>query len=535
MSDVKKIFKEKKFPSFIANHSIFHQFKEIKKVFPEIGLPNTEKEIEVDNRKEAKAVAGQVLAEINQMIDNRLRTINKYGTKKSDAMGNKRKKKLENINLLLTAVKEGLGRKRNDFIVDNNGRITLNLPSDIVDAEGKVIFKQGEGLFRVYNKLNEVLRGGHFLAMEKLENLPQFKEFSSKNVPSLKYKVCFSSDGSTGAWDIATMSMRGISSCQTWGSANSTHVVGSVVDPFTAIIYLTNGSNPTEYGSKMIRRCIVRFMVDEKKKLPFIALERMYPSQDNAALETFISFLKEATDNKFEVVYIPGSTKVYNGSYVPMSRIVSQLSAYDQPYRDSGVAYKADVTDIQRSLRHRVQERISSTSEAIAAKTLAAARAIKIGSIPVEDRKSFKSLRGTNYSMDLSYYLYDAVLADIKKFLTERIDKYTDGDLFAKESLEALLASGIETRLTGILKSFMKGTPVYDYYGGKELFYGKIEKQTQIKLSEGTIKTFAAAGAEKINAYLTAEIAKIKILDKSAAKKSNPAESAIPIYTKLLD
>ncbi len=303
MTATKTIFSEKKFPSFITGHAIFKSFKEVRKVFPEIGLPNTEKEIEVDNKKEAKDAATYLLNEIKDRIDRRLLSINKYAVKK-DSMGKKRKKKLNNAQHLLTSVKTNITKAKNGFLTENNGRITLNLPTDIADAEDKMAFKGGEGLFRVYNKLNETLRAGHFLAMPKLEDLNTFKEFSAKNVPALKYKVRFASDGSEGAWDIATMSMRGINSCQTWGGGNSTHIVGSIVDPFTGIIYLTNGGKFNEHGSKMIRRCVVRFVVDEKKKVPYLALERMYPAMEKGCLDAFIAFLKERTDNKFDVIYL---------------------------------------------------------------------------------------------------------------------------------------------------------------------------------------------------------------------------------------
>lgn len=515
MSDVKKIFSEKKFPSFITSHAVFKKFKEIKKVFPEIGLPNTEKEIEVDNKKEAQTVASALLVEMHQTISERLRTINKFAAKKSD-MGPKRKKKLENATLLLTSVKNGITKSRANFFIVNNGRITINLPFDVSDVDDKVAFKSGEGMFRVYNKLNEVLREGHFLAMEKLENLHQFKEFSAKNVPSLKYKIRFSSDGSDGAWDIATMSMRGVSSCQSWGTGNSSHIVGSLVDPFTAILYLTSGTKFNEYGSKMIRRCVVRFVVDEKKKVPFLALERMYPSMERGALDAFISFMKERTDNKFDVVYLPESCR-YTGVYVPMSKVVSTLTPYDQPYRDSGMTYKADINKAENILEQ-IKPKIETICTSFASKIVATARAMKLTGIPAESKSAFKSLRGSDYMWDASYHVYDALVAEVKEFFNNRSpDTYTDPGLYMKDALEALLTSNLEDVIFNTVSNIAKT---------------KIPKNRG-QIGDEVLRELSKTSAAKLVAFFGLELKKIKIVE-TKAKKKDPAESIIPIYTKLL-
>lgn len=105
---------------------------------------------------------------------------------------------------------------------------------------------------------------------EKLNS--KFEEF--KNA-----KICFSSDKNPGAWDISTMSMRGIHSCMKWSSKQSKHLVGSIIDPFTAIIYITDGKK-LKYGSKTLRRSVIRYMVylrkDTKEYRPFIFIERVY-------------------------------------------------------------------------------------------------------------------------------------------------------------------------------------------------------------------------------------------------------------------
>ena len=530
MTATKTIFSEKKFPSFITGHAIFKSFKEVRKVFPEIGLPNTEKEIEVDNKKEAKDAATYLLNEIKDRIDRRLLSINKYAVKK-DSMGKKRKKKLNNAQHLLTSVKTNITKAKNGFLTENNGRITLNLPTDIADAEDKMAFKGGEGLFRVYNKLNETLRAGHFLAMPKLEDLNTFKEFSAKNVPALKYKVRFASDGSEGAWDIATMSMRGINSCQTWGGGNSTHIVGSIVDPFTGIIYLTNGGKFNEHGSKMIRRCVVRFVVDEKKKVPYLALERMYPAMEKGCLDAFIAFLKERTDNKFDVIYLDSHNYTAKANlYVPMSKVVGQLTTYDQPYRDSGMTYKADVNDRKSCVKEAVQYKLDVLYGAFASKVVAAAKGVKIKDVPATSKLALKVLTGRDYTGDCSYVFYQGLYAEIKKFFSGmNTGDYKDGGMFLRDGMEGFLKDGLEEKIVGILKTV--AIPKTYLYQAKTK---TIEKGFYSKLEDDVITTIAKAGAAKVEAHFTAELKKIKVVEEKAGAKKCIADEIIPIYTKLL-
>jgi hypothetical protein len=511
MTETKKIFAEKKFPPWISCHSVFNKNKEIKKVFPEIGLPNCEKEIEVDNVKEANEAAKNLVVELRQEITHRIETLGRYVNKHPDKVGAKRKKKLENTIKLLSNTKKLLAKSTN-CITLVNGKITLNLPSEVADCNDKIAFKAGEGIFRIYNKLNDTLRDGHFLVMEKLENLGGFKDFSTKNVPALKYKLRFSSEGSEGLWDIATMSMRGISSCQSWGSGNHTHIVGSLVDPFTGIIYLTSGGKFNEYGSKMIRRCVVRFMVDEKG-IPFIGLENMYPAMDRGALNSFVNFIKEMTDKKFSVIYLGRGGR--RGSYVPMSKIVGSLTDYDKPYRDSGTQYKAAGAKCGVASDNG-EQKLNALYSTYPAKVIAAARSIKMGEIKQEARRAFKSLRGGDYRVaDCSYEFYNQLQNSIvRHFRNIKTDKYDDYNVYLKEGIETFIADGgIEKKVSAVCKS------------------AQIENARE--LDDETIKKIASVASNKLNDYFAAELKKIKIVEKKPGKKSAD-HAAIAIYTKLL-
>jgi hypothetical protein len=141
----------------------------------------------------------------------------------------------------------------------------------------------------------------------------------------------FSSDGKEGAWDIGTMSMRGIRSCQSWNDGEYSHcTIGSVIDPFVGIIYLTSGAKYNEYGSKMIRRCIVRFVINSKTNSPYLLLDNMYPNLDDDVLRQFKKFLKDKTDGKFEVHYANNmSSDLVQHTYIPLTDIRKRLRQLD--------------------------------------------------------------------------------------------------------------------------------------------------------------------------------------------------------------
>jgi hypothetical protein len=117
-----------------------------------------------------------------------------------------------------------------------------------------------------------------------------------------KLKICFSSDGNKGFWDIATMSMRGIKSCMNWDSNHSKALVGSILDPYMGMIYITDGSK-TRYGNKIIARAVVRLVIDNKNK-PRLFLERVYDNtiiNTTAAILIFKSFLEKRTNLKIDI------------------------------------------------------------------------------------------------------------------------------------------------------------------------------------------------------------------------------------------
>ena len=513
--ETKELFATKKFPAWIKNHAVFKNHKQIAKIFPEIGLTNCEMEVDVDNAAEVKTAAKYLITDITAQITKRSTGLGKFAVKKADTIKPKRKAKMAKNQHLLNALKVKLVKSTSKVINTKNGKVTLNLPDDIVDEEKTVVFKSGERLISAYNKMNESLRDGKFVAMAKVETLASFKDFSSKNVPALKYKLVFSSDGVEGMWDIATMSMRGIQSCQTWGNgmSNDAHVVGSMVDPFTAIIYITSGAKYGEYGSKMIRRCVVRFVVNGHTKKPKLMLERMYPSYDKGTCDTFIAFLKEKTGNKYEVIqncYGGGMGAGTATTYVPMSKIVAELDSAHTPYRDSGIVYQKDA--FTETVADVIAATVTKVYNAIGSKFITVARATKMESVGASSKKAFSALRGTSYIEDRSY----AVRANLSypAVRTSLVSK--DGmDLEIPTTIEALqtdlvaLKTDLSARLLPVTK-FAIARSLPKYFG---------------KLDDELLVTLTSKVATRMSKLIDKEVAKLEELK---LKKTDE----IPIYSK---
>jgi hypothetical protein len=526
MMDTKELLADKRFPGWIRDHSVFKVNKKIDKIFPHIGLSNCNEECSIDNSREAIQSAKYLLNDISRTMSERSRKLANFAKKKETPtaerkkMNAKRKAKYENCQLLLGALSDTLTKNPDKLITANNGKITLNLTGDVKDSDGTVVFKSGEGLFRVYNKLSDMLSDGKFVPLQKLDNLTYFKDFSSKNVPSDKFRIVFSSDGTEGLWDIATMSMRGISSCQTWGGGNATHVVGSMVDPFTGIIYLTSGAKHGQYGSKMLRRCVVRFIVNEKTKKQYIYLERMYPALDQGTKDTFIKFIEQKTDKKYPVVYGPDvyGQSMMNGTYVPMANIIKNMQPADHPYRDSGMPYKTDPLDTYGSLKEKMDVIFSRVSATLGSKVLSTARIMKIASIPEESKDAFRNLRGTSYYGDYSYLVYEDLAAMCKRYFNG-LDpsKFNNVNEFVKHALTEF-STDLPAKVQETIAESCKTRKI-----------GKIDAETLEKL--------ATLSSKKVLEFMKDELKKITISKKAASKTSGKLElpEEVPVYIKLLN
>lgn len=512
MTIAKQIFAGKQYPKKIKDHKAFKTNKTIKKIFPQIGLPNCEKEVDLDNKNDKIVALTYLITDIKQSLNKRQYGLSKWADKKD--IVNNRKVKIDNTKKLLKDVQAIVDGNINNLFIENNGKITVNLPKEVKDPiSDKPLFKSGEGLFKVYNKINNALTENKFLPMSKLEDMTSFKKFSSINVPGQKYKVKFSSDGKEGVWDIATMSMRGISSCQSWSQHNSTSVVGSMLDPFTGIIYLQsiNDNNPTKYGSKMLRRCIVRFAINNKTKKPSIIIERMYPAYDKPTMNLFKSFLSERTDNKFPIS--SNEEEQYQTAYnfyVPMSNIISELSTNYRPYRDSNIEYKEDLNMPSIKLRSDFNNKMLSVYSIIIDDFNQAINSIDTKNITKISQKAINSIKGLSY-IDRSHIYFEKITNIFKTILSKsKLEKSKSLEENIKENLIKLSNIKLFTKLLSAIKS---------------------GNTTTFKLSDKLIKEIATLSSENILNSIKKEIDNVKIV-KNNFKENN---LDLPIYAELLN
>lgn len=163
-------------------------------------------------------------------------------------------------------------------------------------------------------------------------------------------KIVFSSDRKEGVWDLATMSMRGTPSCMSWAQRKAYHLVGSIIDPYCGIIYLTNGIDDG-YGPNMNCRAVVRYVIHPKLG-PVLFLEKIYSQKneidDKTAISInllFASVLKQKS--RLPIIYkdmIDGDSFIVKDFHIPESQIV-KCNMDVASYRDSGISYRRHTRD----------------------------------------------------------------------------------------------------------------------------------------------------------------------------------------------
>jgi hypothetical protein len=323
---IPRTMQSKKYPPIIRNHLIFKAYPgKIQKIFPKIGLKNSNANVETKQLELHKLDV--YIASIRKSFEDLAAIIE--GCYLSDSALPIKEQLVPFFRDLSSSLK-----------IESNGKISLITTKEIrLECINKT-FPINTNVFDLYESVRELVR--RFTS--------NFNKFTEEvfdgifNFPKEDLKIVFASDGNKGPWDIATMSMRGVSSCQKWKHKLAVSLVGTIVDPCAGIIYLTDGSN-TKYGDKIIKRAIVRYTVNKSGK-PHILIERIYPFDyitryfDSATFDVFSNFIKEKTKNKFNVLY--GEKDSIKSLYVPTSKMVSSLDECYLSYRDSGVIYKTD-------------------------------------------------------------------------------------------------------------------------------------------------------------------------------------------------
>lgn len=312
---------KKELPKFLSKNKTLLSCKTVVKIFPKIGLLNCKESVDII--PEIPRSAAYLLERIKGEIRGRLcvRGIMNFPTAVWARLCN-----------VVDAVCS------NALVLFVNKKIFIGLKTDVVYLN-ETVFKSNTSIFKIYNKLKKDF-AIFDITIAKLEHMPEFKEFSSENITG-NMEIVFSSDGNEGLWDIATMSMRGIKSCQSWDAGHRRQLIGSILDPFVGIIYLA--SSKDKLGTKMIRRSLVRFVIERSSGKKCLMIDRMYPAADPPVLHKFISFLKKKTDNAFDVFYGPDSVTDDSKYYYPKSHIHKKLTVSTKSYMDTPLVFKDEI------------------------------------------------------------------------------------------------------------------------------------------------------------------------------------------------
>ena len=194
-------FQSNKYPAFMRQSIFLRAYPKPEKVFPRIGLANCSMKLsalKLDKQDMLHAYMDQVLYQLEGISSYSVE--NKYA---SD----------------ITAIKR-MAEKCHVDIADNDKSKYL-----------KSITKGKSSIIKISKKVEPTLKHLKLNEDKDLTDLvaqvanisPSYikKPLTSiklKTKPSLSsdLEICFSSDGNQGSWDIATMSMRGVSSCMRW-------------------------------------------------------------------------------------------------------------------------------------------------------------------------------------------------------------------------------------------------------------------------------------------------------------------------------
>lgn len=320
-----KSVSSKKYPDFIRTNLLFKVYKEPSKVFAKIGLDNCQEDVPSSYfetvRKEFAAYVAKELSSVRHEVakwkfSSSCDYFGRYLSENEVKDRNDRRTKL--LGRIDEGVKSLQGKNAHEV---NAQKLYESLASDAAKLLEANYWNDGP---------------------KKLVDEGQSKYID--NLPKNASIVC-SSRGQKAYWDIATMSMRGTKSCQRWDNENHRQkVIGTMIDPNAAILYLET-DDKTKYGSKMIRRSVVRLVINKETGKKMLLIERVYPHSkegyvEKSTFELFKDFVKRKTNNKFDVVYGEGCAKTKY--YIPLTPQVEDVNSLGKKflsYRDSHVEY----------------------------------------------------------------------------------------------------------------------------------------------------------------------------------------------------
>jgi hypothetical protein len=355
-------------PDFIKTHALFKNPIRVQKVFPSIGMPNFRDKANIDKclvdvKKEGGYVhnmlqcMSSIMAGARDSVAYQADKFQYLDVKEVREKARGKLNELYNLSTVMSSLTTYMDPFNKDVmesaIQTKDGKITLRLIKDIPNPNGAStpMFREGEGLFKIYNKVKDMCAEAA-VVIAPLDQHDAYKTFSKENIPNKEFSVVFSSNGPEGAWDIITMSMRGIKSCQRWDGEYPRCLIGSVFSKFVGVIYLTsgvqsdnykgqNGVDWTNLGTKMMRRCVVRYAVDADENKPCLLIDKMYPDLDRDVLGIFVNAIKSRTE--IPVYYAIDLGNKLKHLYVPSEEVRKEVSDRDWSYQDSPLKSKDDL------------------------------------------------------------------------------------------------------------------------------------------------------------------------------------------------
>jgi hypothetical protein len=336
---------KKPYPWWLKDHPLFKEIGKIDKVFPKIGLPNFREPCEITNTDEAIAAAiclGQRLVSYMQNAQSSLYSLLERTLSSTEPNRNERCADIQSAICLLQAVVYSMNKGDYAKVID--GKVLLRLRSDVFNGDKNSTFKKDEALLRVAGKVwDTVEKLG--VNMPKIDQMNEFKSFSRVNIPNKEYMLCFSSHGEEGAWDIGTISMRGVVSCQSWNAPQSRGLIGSIASKFVGVVYLESTKEKVpEYGSKMLNRAMVRFAINKKTKTPTLIIDTVYPNHNKDTMAAF----KRVLGQKSGLNVITVSDETMSGYYIPTETHNKLLKTGEASYADHPIAVQEHTSTIRK-------------------------------------------------------------------------------------------------------------------------------------------------------------------------------------------
>ncbi len=338
-----KTFKNKKYPAFIRDHKAIKNSKPIVKDFERVGIADYSDPY----THSATQTLEKFTLELKKCILSYIKIWDKYSdcfcasktylvrpelSKLRDKI-TYRNIKTKNKLVLPCGVRIPSHYRGKAVSYEKGSSLLLLLNSMCLDVDDAI------GLDKITAPFRRLLDHGVDLELSWIKNL----------------KVVFSSH----PWDIATMSMRGISSCQAWGKQQSSCLIGSILDPNMALIYLTDGELYKNYGPRMLARAVIRLtapsmkyshfgygpVTKEESEKRIVYLENAYASFASYATQSSVFgkiFGKSLNDggycDKNKTLLTTTQAKRYFCG-IPFTPAVKKLAPQYLSYRDSGLMY----------------------------------------------------------------------------------------------------------------------------------------------------------------------------------------------------